>query len=125
LDNQDMGPQLKSLVVRLVETFGGDEAALTGESITDFLARQLFLPKSSFSSVLDKTADELVEWWRNNGASENGQRFRRTVCRSAYLFNNVDRNLRIDPEEIEPEDKVGRTWRPKPGIELRKFTWEY
>jgi hypothetical protein len=126
LDNPDMGPRLTSLIVRLVETFGGDEAALSGESITDFLARQLFLPKSTFSSVLDRTTAQLVDWWRVNGSTEKGQRFRETVCRSAYLFNNVDKNLRIDPEDIEPEPGLkGQKWRPRAGATERKFNWEY
>lgn len=124
LNNQDVGPQLRRLLVRLVETFGGDDFR-SEESVYDFLARQLFLPKESFSSVLDKTFEELVDWWRSNSTKEAGHQFRRAICRSAYLFNNVDSNQRIDPDEIEPEDQLGFSWRPKPSATVREFVWGY
>jgi hypothetical protein len=124
LDNQDMGPQLQRLLVRLTETFGGDELAISSESVSEFLARQLFLPKDNFSSVLDKTPAELGDWWRTNSRSDQGQRFRQIICRSAYLLNNVESDRRIDPAEIE-SDQFGINWRPKLGADIRPYKWEY
>jgi hypothetical protein len=125
LDNQDMGPQLQKLLVRLTETFGGDEYAISNESVSDFLARQLFLPKDNFSSVLDKTPNELVAWWRQNSREDSGQQFRQIICRSAYLLNNVESDQRIDPEDLVTEDRFGINWRPRLAADIRPFKWEY